>query len=127
MPAGCGGDYLNLNINLDLDTESLLNIFRFLLPAGGSPLTGTTQSETDLAGGTDQLTGLVQMLSGGAPAPAAMPAPDATTAPGAAPSSLAPAPAPTCLLPGLLCRTTVTTSTGPSDLSALLLDWEATA
>ena len=128
-PAGCGGDYLNLNINIDLDTESLVNLFRFLVPAGGTPLTGETQSETDLGGGTEQLTGLVQMLSGGAPAPSTAPAPGATADPGAAPSATpsGAAPAPTCLLPGLLCRTTVTTSTGPSDLSALLLDWEASA
>lgn len=128
-PAGCGGDYLNLNVNVDLDAESLINLFRAFVPAGGTPLTGTTQSETDLGGGTEQLTGLVQMLSGGAPAPSAAPNPGATTSPGAAPTAApsAAAPAPTCLLPGLLCRTTVTTSTGSSNLSALLLDWEASA
>ena len=67
------------------------------------------------------------MLSGGAPAPSTSSAPPAATDPGTGSAPSASPAAPTCLLPGLLCRTTVATTSGPSDLSALLLDWEATA
>ncbi|GAA1753547.1 MCE family protein [Aeromicrobium alkaliterrae] len=132
-PSGCGGDYLNLNVNVDLDLESLVNIFRFLVPQGGTPVTGETQASTPLSDGTAQLTDLVQMLSGGgsAPAPEATPTPGATASPGAPTTGTGGAgggAAPTCLLPGLLCRTTVApASPGDSDLAAMLLDWKASA
>lgn len=129
-PSGCGGDYLNLNVNIDIGLELLTTLLTPFLPAAASPLTGVTQSETPLDAGAGQLAELVQLASGGVASDQSPPS--ATPSPTAAPASGAPAggspAAPTCLIPNLLCRTTVVSDTaGSAELSALLLDWEATA
>ncbi|WP_229051902.1 MCE family protein [Aeromicrobium sp. Leaf350] len=128
-PAGCGGDYLNLNVNVNLDAESLVNLFRALIPTSGTPVTGETQASTTPVDGQEQLTDLVQMLSGGGAAPAPAATPGATPTPGTGtptPGTTGGGSAPTCLLPGLLCRTTVApTTAGDSDLAMLLLDGKA--
>ncbi len=132
-PSGCGGDYLNLNINVDVDILLLENLLKPFLP-GGASLTSATQAEAPLDSGATDLTSLVQMLTGGGAAAdgtAASPSPTSTTAPqdGTTPtegSGSGSGAAPTCLLPGLLCRTTVA-ATPDTDLAALLLDWSDAA
>ncbi|MFT4189453.1 MAG: MCE family protein [Aeromicrobium sp.] len=67
-PSGCGGDWMNLNINVDLTTAQLLDLLGL---GSGLPGTGAmpeTALPTDGADASQQLTELVEGLSSGVPA-----------------------------------------------------------
>ncbi|MFT4298604.1 MAG: MCE family protein [Aeromicrobium sp.] len=124
-PSGCGGDWMNLHINLDLSMDQLSNLLGGLTGSQSALSLGTSGMEA-LPSGADQLTSMMESLLGQTATESQEESSTTEEGDSGSDSSDETSTSQTCVLPGVLCRTTVTPVSDVA-LTGLLTDWKRAA